>query len=113
MEQFRRASFVLADALEAASIPDETFRNWYANDAFFKKEFERVADEQIVLMRQSLREMATGQHVSAAGLPDKQLLKYFVQEFDKRHGTAPDEDLIADLKDLSEQELEDLVEKKS
>ena len=109
LETFRGSNFVLVTALEACQIPDETFRNWYANDPFFKKQFEQVADEQIVLMRQSLREMATGQHASAAGLPDKQLLKYFVQEFDKRHGTAPDEGLISDLKDLSEDDLEKIA----
>lgn len=113
LDNFRKENFVLRRAIKTSALTDEIFRNWYSADPYFKQEFERVADEQIVLMRQTLREMATGQHDSAGGLPDKQLLKYFVGEFDKRMGTSPDDDLTADLGDMSEVELESLVKKKS
>ena len=107
LRKIRENQYALDPALISADIPRSTFIRWYQEDEAFRESFHELEDEQMPLLRQTLRELASGVHPSCDGKPDKTVLRYIVGEYDKRKGNEPQDesDLAKDLERMTRADI--------
>ena len=108
IKNMRELNYVLDLALAKSNIPRASFLRWYQEDETFREQFDGLEDEQMPLLRQTLRELGSGTHPSSEGRPDKTVLRYIVAEYDKRKGIVDDEfdaDLARGLERLTRDDL--------
>ena len=107
----RENGYVLGVALEKAKVPMTSFRRWYLTDEVFQERFDALEAEQIVFLRQTLRELASGLHPSCEGKPDKTMLRFLINEYAGRQTGAIDtEGLGEDLEEMSERDLQRILD---
>ena len=108
IKNMRELNYVLDAALEKSGVPRASFLRWYQEDETFRELFDELEDEQMPLLRQTLRELGSGTHPTSEGRPDKTILRYIVAEYDKRKGNGDDEfdtDLTRGLERMNRDEL--------
>lgn len=113
---FRNSNYVLAEALRIGRVSERTFRRWYVEDARFRDTFTDLEDEQMIFLRQTMREMAAGTHGTSDGKPDRTLLRYLLTDFYRRRDAkralvdAGDMEMLGDLEELSDEEIKKLAD---
>jgi len=110
--KFRKKNYNLQEAIKAAKISEKAVRRWLVHDPDFRDLFNALADEQMIFIKQAAREMATGIHESCGGKPDKQMMRWVLNDHEKSvgrdDGLKPEERmLLAELGDLEDDEIDE------